>query len=264
MKQKVLQARLFFIIFFILFLSKTVFAEAPIPWGAKLIRSDIAVVGSTEERKIASYETKASKQELLNYYLKEMPNRGYSLFMNGEQSLVFKKAEELVIVAVPLSPDGKTRFMVSIASMKATSGTMDPSSAEISCEPLPFVPAYPGARCMNSTRLKSGGSRSAAYSAEDSGEAVFNFYRAQMPRYGWQLTREFSLEETMSKATQYGQQIAITSEQQAMMSNLLGGTRGMLFTNQKGNGCTVVVMNNPTNKGASAINIIYEDKASKQ
>ena len=264
MKQKVLQAKLFFIIFFILFLSKTVFAEAPIPWGAKLIRDDIAVTGNGEERKIASYETKASKQELINYYLKEMPSRGYSLFMNGERNLVFRKAEELVIVAIPPSPGGKTNFMVSTALMKIGSGMTDLYNAKASCEPIPSVPVYPGAGCMASTRLKSGGSRSAAYSVEDSSGVVLDFYRAQMPRYGWQLTKEFDLKDVMLKAAQGQQQAAMSMEQQAAIGDFLGNALGMLFTNQRGSGCTLYVVNNPASKGASIIRIIYDENKAPQ
>lgn len=263
MKKRVLCVRLLFIISFIFFLSEIAFAGVPIPWGAKLIRDDVAVTGSGEERKMTLYETKASKQELLNYYLKEMPNRGYSLFMNGEQNLIFKKAEELVVVIVPPSQSDKTNFMVSTAPMKSVSDMANPYGGVANCEPIPSVPVYPGARCMNSTRLKSGGSRSAAYSAEDSVSGVLNFYRAQMPQSGWQLEKEINLEDVMLKATSE-QQAAMTSEQQAAMRDVYGSAHGMFFTNQKGNSCAMQVMNNPVDKGASMINIVYEDKAPKQ
>lgn len=264
MRQNTLCVRTIFIIYFILFLSGIAFAQVPIPWGAKLIREDIAVTGNGEERNIASYETKASKQELLNYYIKEMPGRGYKLFMNGEQNLVFSKAEELVIVVVPSSQAGKTNFMISTAPMKVFSGKSDSYGAGGNCEPIPSLPVYSGARCMNSTRLRSGGSRSAAYSIEDSVNTVIDFYRSQMPQYGWQLEKESSLGDIMSRATPGQQQAPITPEQQAVMRNLLGSARGMFFINQKGNSCFVQVMNNPTNKEASIVSIIYEDKTSKQ
>jgi len=263
MPQKAWWARLFFIMFFILFLSKFAIAGVPLPWGAKLIREDIAATGSGEERKIKSYETRASKQELLNYYLKEMPNQGYRLFMNGEQNLVFSKADELVIIVVPPSQDNKTNFMISTAPMEPALDTVKSYGAQIKCEPIPSVPVYPGARCMNSTRLKSGGSRSAAYSIEDSASAVLSFYRAQMPQYNWRLEKETNLEEAMSEAMQGEQAAATTSEQEAVMGDFYGSARGLLFTNYKGNGCTVQVMNNPISKGASLINIVYEDKTSK-
>jgi hypothetical protein len=263
MKERHLYVRLVFIISFILFLSEIAFAEVPIPWGAKLIRDDIAVTGSGEQRNIASYETKASKQELLNYYIREMPLRGYKLFMNGEQNLVFSKAEELVMVVVPKSADGKTNFMVSTAPMKAFLGKGN-SNAEGNCEPIPSVPVYAGARCMNSTRLKSGGSRSAAYSIEDSVNSVIDFYRRQMPLYGWQIEKESSLVDIMSKTTSGQEQVPITPEQQAMMRNFLGSARGLFFINQTGNSCFVQIMNNPTNKEAAVVSIIYEDKSAQR
>ncbi len=264
MKQNALCARLIFTISFILFLSEIAFAEVPIPWGAKLIMDDIAVTGSGEERKITSYETKASKQELLNYYLKEMPGRGYKLFMNGEQNLVFSKAEELVLVVVRgSSVEGKTNFIISTASMGSLLNKTNSYGSSAECESIPSVPVYPGARCMNSTRLKSGGSRSATYTTENSISAVIDFYRGQMLRYGWQMENENNFGD-MLKAMQEKQQGAMAPEQQEVMRDFLGNSRGMNFTNQTGNRCFVQVMNNPMNKGVSLISIVYEDKASKQ
>jgi hypothetical protein len=264
MKQKTLCAIIIFTISFILFLSEIAFAGVPIPWGAKLIMDDVAVTGSGEERKITSYETKAGKQELLNYYLKEMPIRGYKLFMNGEQNLVFSKADELVLVVVRgTSAGGKTNFIISTASMGSLVNKTNSYGSSAECESIPSVPVYPGARCMNSTRLKSGGSRSATYTTEESISVVIDFYRGQMQRYGWQIENENNFGD-MLKAMQEKQQGAMTLEQQAVMRDFLGNSRGMNFSNQAGNRCFVQVMNNPMNKEVSLISIVYEDKASKQ
>jgi len=60
-----------------------------------------------------------AKKELFKYYLREMPNRGYQLFMNGDYNIIFKNSDELVVIVVPPSPQsGKMTFMVSTASMK--------------------------------------------------------------------------------------------------------------------------------------------------
>jgi len=259
MRQKSFCVKLFFVTSFILFLSELAFAGTPVPWGAKIIQDDIVITGKGEERRVVSYETKASKQELLDYYLREMPNRGYSLFMNGEQNLIFKKEEELVVVVVPPSQDGKTHFMISTVSMKSALDSVNPDSAGIKCEPIPLVPVYPGARCVNSVRLKSGGSRTAAYSTEDSNSAVLNFYRNQMPRYGWQLDKDVNLGDMMLKAMQ-GQQ----SQQQAIMQNIYENSRALYFINPTGNSCSVTAMNNPVDKKTTIININYADKALQQ
>ncbi len=251
-----------FVICFILSYYEFSFAGVPIPWGAKLLRDDVVTTGTGEERKIASYETKASKEELFKYYLKEMPNRGYQLFMNGDYNIIFNNSDELVVIVAPPSPQsGKTTFMVSTAPMKNAPAMVN---AEINCKPLPSVPVYPGARCTNSTRLKSGGSSSAAYSTEGSGKMVLDFYRIQMPQYGWQLEKEANLEEVITKAMQEQQKVAITPEQETAMRQFYGSAHGMFFYNQKGNGCSIHVMDNPIDKGGSLINIIYEEQTSKR
>lgn len=263
MKQSTIGNKFVLVVSFVLFLSGIAMAEIPIPWGAKLLRDQITVSGNDEERKISTYETKAGKQELLNYYLREMPNRGYRLFMNGQQNLMFNKGDELVVVVVPPTQSGKTSFMITSASMKSAVGRSNAYGEKVNCASIPSVPVYPGAGCMNSTRLKTGESSSASYSTEDSGEVVLNFYRAQMPRFDWWLVKEINLEEVMTRAMQGKNQSAITPQQQEAMHKLYGSARGMFFTNKRGNGCSVHVMNNPTDKGTSVINILYEDKSSQ-
>lgn len=258
MKQNVLSVRLTLVVFFTLFLCELAIAGVPVPWGAKLIRDDTAVVGS-EERRIITYETKAGKKELLNYYLREMPNRGYSLFMNGEQNLIFKKAEDLVIVIVPPSQDSKTRFMISAVSMKPALASANPDNAGSNCESLPLVPLYPGARCVNSMHLKSAESKTAAYSTEDPSGVVVNFYRGQMPRYGWQMDKEMNLGDIMSKSTQ-GKQL----ENMAAIQDIYENARAMYFINQAGKSCSVFVMSNPVNKKGTLVTINYADKAAQQ
>jgi hypothetical protein len=259
-----IKQRILLVILFILFLSEIATAGVPVPWGAKLLREDIAVTGDGEERKLTSYETKANKQELYNYYLREMPNQGYSLFMNGEHNLIFNKKEDLVVVLIPPSKDGKTQFTVSTASIKPASNNANGSSGGVvKCEPIPSVPAYPGARCIQSMREKSGGSMSASYSADDSINPVLNFYRLQMPRYAWRLDRELDMEDLMSKALQE-YETTMTPEQQTALRDFSGSGRSLIFTNDQGNVCSLQVMINPINKGVILINIVYEEKTTKQ
>ena len=165
--------KLFFVIFFILFFSKIALAGVPVPWGARLVRDDTAIVGDGNDRRMVSYETKASKEQLFDYYLKQMPYQGYSLFMNAEQNLIFNKANELVVIIILPPKDGKTQFMITTAPMDSASNLT--SSNKGSCEPIPFVPVYPGASCIQSMRLKSGGAKSVAYSTDDAVNTVFNF-----------------------------------------------------------------------------------------
>jgi len=264
MRQRVIFLRALSIIYFVMLVSGTAFAGAPVPWGSKLIRDDISVSGNGEERRIASYQTKASKEELFKYYLKEMPLRGYSLFMRGDQNIIFNNSEEMIVVIIPPSIDGETSFMITTASMKTASNAVNPYTAETSCDPIPSVPAYPGSRCMNSTRMKSGVSRSAAYSVEDSGKAVLDFYWAQMPRYDWRLVREINIEDVMLRAIQDENKPALTPPQEKAIHDRYGSAQGMFFNNKQGNGCSVYVMNNPAVSGGSLINIVYEEKASQQ
>lgn len=255
MKQGSQVLKPFLVIYFILFFSKIAFAGVPVPWGAKLVRDDTAILGGGNERKVVSYETKASKQQLFDYYLKEMPYRGYSLFMNAEQNLVFNKGNELVVIIIPPERDGKTQFMITTASMDSASSLA--SSNKGPCEPIPSVPVYPGASCMQSMRLKSGGAKSAAYSTEDAVNIVLNFYHVQMPNYNWSLEKEVNLGDSLREGKLQG----ITMPSQDSPANDFYDNANMMnFINRKGDSCSINIMSNPTSKGGALISIIYEEK----
>ena len=255
MKQGSKVLKLFFVIFFSLFFSKIALAGVPVPWGAKLLRDDTAIVGGGNERKMVSYETKASKEQLFDYYLKQMAYQGYSLFMNAEQNLVFNKANELVVILVLPSRDGKTQFMITTASMDSASNLA--SSNKGSCEPIPSVPIYPGASCMQSMRLKSGGAKSVAYSTNDAVNVVFNFYREKMPNYSWSLEKELNLGDALRKGNLQG--VTLPS-QDSPVNDFYNNANMMKFINREGDSCSINIMSNPTSKGGTLISIIYEEK----
>lgn len=254
---------LFLVLFIVFFFSRDAFAGIPIPWGAKVIQDDVAVTGS-EERKITSYETGgAKKDELLDYYLKEMPARGYDLFMKGEMNLVFVKGEEMVLIVVPPAQNGKTKFMVTTGSLKR-----DPSELKAmkeglaNCEPIPMVPAYPGARCITSTRMKSAGTRSAAYMINDSIDVALDFYRVQMPQNLWRLRNEMDLNEVMTQGLN-GQGSPVPAEAREGMRQLYGNARGLVFVNDRNNQCVITAMGNPAGSGI-LLSINYEEKSQAQ
>jgi hypothetical protein len=254
MQQKAIGVKFLFVILFILFLHGVAVAAVPVPWGAKLINSDVVFSGG-EERKIITYETSASNKQLLDYYLKEMPGKGYSLFMNGEQNLIFIKGEELVVIVLPPSMGGKTKFMVTTSSL----GMAGAGRAEASCENIPSIPAYPGARCKQSGRLGSSGKiRTVMYFSGDTIEAVFNYYRSFMLNAQWRLEEESLLDDKIPKSPQEG----ITTEGIELATDLLKGARTMRFKDPQGNNCMITAMDNPIGSGTS-ISITYEEKISE-
>lgn len=245
MVQKGVGRKLFFIGVFILCCTKSAIAGAPVPWGAKLLKEDVAVTNN-QEKQVRSYETNTSKDEIIKYYLREMPLRGYALFMNGESNVVFTKGEEMTMVVAVPSGAGKTVFVIVEAPLKAGASETGLSGGGIqaSCEDVPSVPVYPGARCSQSMRLKSENTRSATYSAVGSIADVLGFYRSQMPQYMWKLAKELDLGKDMPARSPFE------------------GAYGLYFTNPKGNGCMVSVMDTPGMKGLLIITIAYEEKSS--
>jgi len=252
MQQKAWGVRMLLVISFVLFLSGIAIAGVPVPWGARLIQNDVLSSGE-EGRKIVTYETGASKQDLLSYYLREMPNRGYTLFMNGEQSLVFQKEDEVVVVILPPPVEGKTRFMITSASMKAAG-----NGGETTCDSIPSVPVYPGARCGRSLRLGSGKGQVVSYTSADNVDAVLNYYRSFMMRSQWRLIEESNIVDNMEKFAPTD----TASNSAEVAKQFFKGARSMKFVNDQDSGCTIMVMKTPFGEGA-AINITYEEKRSK-
>ena len=258
-----MKQRIFLVVSFILFFSEFAIAGVPVPWGSKLIQDNTAVTNDGEERRMLSYENNASNQDLFNYYLKEMPAQGYKLFMNGEQNLIFSKGENTVVIFISPFADGKTRFMVGTSSTKSINNKADASEAIVKCEPIPSVPLYPGARCMRSMYQKSGGSAMASYSTNDSVDMVLNFYRSHLPQYSWRMEKEVAIQDIVSRAMQEQNQGAMMPEQEDALHDFYGNARGLSFSNNQGDSCSIQVMNNPTRRSKSLINVIYEEKASK-
>ena len=251
MQQKVWRARIFFCISFILFLSEIAVAGAPVPWGAKLIRME-DFSGSEKGGRMAIYETGASKQELINYYLKEMPNKGYTLYMNGEQNIVFKKGEEMVVVMLPPPAEGKVRFIVTTVSMEKMVRDGKPS-----CENIPSVPVYPGARCNRSIRLGSGKGQVVTYSSTDNPDVVLNYYRSSMMRFQWRLIDEINIADNIQS-----EQGGVAPENAEITGQLFKGARLMKFINNQDSSCAITVMNNFL-AGGALISVNYEEKKSK-
>lgn len=244
-------------LFLLLFPAATLAADAPIPWGAKLVRDDTAITGG-EERKVRTYETATKARELLNYYLKEMPGRGYSIFMQGDSNAIFTKGEEMVFVVVPPVPEGKTLFMITTASLHPDSNLLNPQA---DCESIPGIPAYPGGRCLRSTRFKSGVARSVTYSTADTINTVINYYRMTMPQYMWKLASEIDVNDAMQEVLANQSQQGIDTKQARMALGFMAGARGLEFRNERGGFCHVQVMGNPLAVDSTAITITYEEKA---
>jgi hypothetical protein len=246
--------------FFLVFSCSTAFAvDVPVPWGAKLVRDDAVITGG-EERKVRVYETGTQASELLKYYAKEMPSRGYTVFLSGNNNTIFVKDQDMVIVVVPPERDGKTTFIVTTANMRTVGDGF--TTAQANCEPVAGVPVYPEAKCMRSTRMKSGASRSAAYFSQDDVGTIINYYRVVMPQHLWRLEREVNLNDTMRQAMAEANQ-QMDAGQAEMALGFMRGAQGLEFRNDRGNYCYIQVMVNPMSPGTSSITVTYEEGAKK-
>lgn len=232
---------------FFLFCAQLVFAEFPVPGGASLIKQE-SVVTEGGERKVNFYETRMNAKDIIAFYRKEMTRRGYSVLVEGELNIAFLKGSETTILAVVPSAVArdKNQFIVTSASME---GVLNPQQPAV-CEDIPGVPAYPGAKCERSMRMKGSKTHSVSYFTADSVSAVLNFYRLKMPAAGWTLEQEIDTGQALS-----GNMPDNLKDYGIDFSN----SRQYVFKNYQGAQCTVMVMEAIIGRNTT-INIIYSEK----
>ncbi|MBU2035246.1 MAG: hypothetical protein KKA59_05680, partial [Candidatus Omnitrophica bacterium] len=102
--------------------------------------------------------------------------------------LVYSKGDNLFLVM--LGGDSAAGQKISIVLTEAKMGKLGGKLQVQSCEDIPTVPVYPGARCSGSIRLKSSKSISVRYLTSAGLEDVRGFYRLNLQQAGWSIEQE--------------------------------------------------------------------------
>ncbi len=240
-----IKLRAIFILFGIIFLfTNIVFAASlPIPARTEVIREEVVEQGG-EEYKIVFCESKLSPEKVNSFYEKKLPALGYSLLFNTDKMKMYKKEGKTFMVVVSINPEGKTNIVLTQGGGFAAIGKAAQSRTTPDCEDFPDVPVYPGARCMASTRMRNMQATAQRFSVAADAYRIVDFYRKEMPRYGWYIDKEVDAPQSLADS--------------GMPDVDLSGLEQIFFKNNQGADCVITVMPSITGDG-STMNIMYNE-----
>lgn len=151
---------------------------------------------------------------------------------------------------VMLAGDSAAGQKISIILTETKMGGLGGKPQVLSCEDVPSVPVYPGARCLGSMRLKSSKSVLVRYLASAELEDVRNFYLLRLPQGGWVLEQE-------TNAGEYIPQQFFPGADAGLNLNLQKSSI-TIFKSLKNERCTIAFMPSLIGSG-TMINITYEE-----
>lgn len=231
------------LLIFVFLFSGISLAGFPVPSGSRLKQEETAEVDGAE-RKMSIYETDLNEEAVINFYKKELPRKDYNLFLEQKNTAVFLKGEEMFMLVITPSKEGKRQFIITTAQRSSQVGRQP-----VVCEGIPAVPVYPGAQCMRSMRMRSRNSRTVNYLIKAPLEEVLSFYRTKMPLAMWNLEKEIDA----------GKYLPEGGPSDNIISWNLGTAKQLVFKNSKEEVCMITLMDSPLG-GGTLISIIYEAK----
>lgn len=218
----------------------------PLPPNTKIIREEVVETGD-DNKDVVFCESTLGEEKIVSFYRNEMEKKGYSIFMQQKNMMIYTKGEDLFMVMLaPVPEGGKTSLILTTSKIKM--GSMGQAQG---CEDLPDVPVYPGAQCMGSMKMRNMRAISSRYTVGVELEEVLNFYRVKMVQYGWTIESEKRMGDNMP-----GDSLSSTM---GGMGVDLSNVTLLVFKKAAGERSTVNLMPNPSGKG-TMINITYEEK----
>jgi len=249
---RLIELKIIFILFRIIFLftNIAVALSLPLPGRTKVIREEV-IEQAGQEYKMLFCESELSQEKVSSFYQKELTAKGYSLLLNVDTMQMYKKEGKTFMVVVGSNPEGKTNIVLTEGGALGAFGEAARSRKTPDCEDIPNVPVYPGARCMDSIWMRKMQSLTQRYSvAVDAGQ-VSDFYRQQMPQYGWYIDNEVDMAQVLEGNGGF----AVNGGASGL--DFSGATQ-IFFKDDQGVDCIITVMPAITGSG-SMINIMYNE-----
>jgi len=195
--------------------------EPPIPFGAELIDKK---ENKKEQSLIYLYRSKASMEEVLEYYRGAFVQQGFKeqkLNNTSNPDIFINNKEKTIILLVfpPSLNEQETAYSLTIGKMAETTISKEQLASSLSNfsnnirdpQKLDFMPVYPNAKQFEYGTWEASLSVGVAYVSHDSAEAIEKFYLDEMPSYQWDLVdREpsqgaYNFSEWFSKIAPYSQ-----------------------------------------------------------
>jgi hypothetical protein len=221
--------------------------SVPLPPETKIIREETAEAGG-ENKQVTFCSSSLNKEKISSFYRKELEKRGYSIFLQQPQLLVYSKGDNLFLVM--LGEGSGSGQKTSIVLTESKMGGFGRKPEDQICEDIPYVPVYPGAQCSGSIRLKSSKSISSRYLASAEVSDIRGFYLLNLQQAGWAIEQEKDAGKFMSPQALPNTGSGIS---ESIKKSIIITFRGL-----KNERLTVALMPSFIGSG-TMINIVYEE-----
>ena len=162
------------------------------------------------------YRSLLTQSEILQFYRQELVRKGWKIidtplkqtpgFTFSNRAFSFIKGDNaLTLVFSPFTTEGFVFYTIDAAGQPETDGSAKAEKLSLDNmfkepESLDFMPIYPGSKQIGYSKNSSG--IRAGYMVDGEIDEVKEFYLQGMPRYGWSLTGQESIDgkETRIKA----------------------------------------------------------------
>lgn len=239
----------------------------PVPAYAEQVNKDAKMIAGVKFD-FTYYTSTQDAATIKDFYRSRLPNLGWkektplkdlvqipdfklepSLSNVFEQNLLFEKdGSTLIINFMPegFSKDNKTRFTVSKGKLDINAGLGGDTDfvPVLLAKPKKDVfPVYPGAALISLSEPPK--AIRATYFTKDNIDAVAEFYKTQMPNYGWSLAEEKAPEKiNISEGSRNDiAKLCPSCAQNALVSpeDIEAWMGQLSFSNQEGDSCDVVL-----------------------
>lgn len=165
--------------------------RAPVPVLTQQLRQETnRIMGN--DFAITIYSSELPFAEIAKFYQERLSRDGWESIAAGSfpEGLIFKREDEMLnIQRLPAENPQETVFSLSRGKVGPFTGEM-PQAEEKEFQDLPV---YPNAKSAPLSSLQSASGDLIGYTTADSPEEVLEFYRQQLPQYGWQIENEMPL-----------------------------------------------------------------------
>lgn len=268
------------------------FQRFPVPVGARELKRSTRDVGGSKFD-FTYYTSSQSRETIMEFYRGHLPQSGWKeqdlkkklSDAAGEDigpsmenflghNLVFRKGKRMIVINfLPegIAGEGVTRFTFSEGERDYAKNMdmKDKSVPKLSRKPkIDIAPEYPGASVV--TFLEKEKYLLAVYHTKDNVGKVSEFYKANMPRYGWSFDKEIAPEKVNPKDVVSRLNYSNDVNKNVMMplpQHLEEVVFTELsFTNEKGDACKVGITENKFSYGSNItpqftnIRVAYDGK----
>jgi len=180
----------------------------PLPSAAEeLSREQMQLMGG--DFTITIYATELSFKEITKFYQEKLLQNGWEDISKDEKlkqlanaglfskSLFFKNNDEVITIQNLPNPQAprETRFSLARGRPRFLRSDLGEEEPEPEHRELKDIPVYPGATMEPFSSIRTQGRIQVGYTTSDNIEQVIQFYREELPVYGWEIEEELPVME---------------------------------------------------------------------